>query len=122
MKRVILIFGWILLFIIGCDTTIEDVEEMMDQEDLIEIALNSEREGIREKAVNKLTDQEVLAHVALKDSNWTVRLAAVKKLTDQEALTQIAQKELENHIFGPKGNSGKRAANHIVEKIKEHYS
>ena len=79
-----------LLFLVGCNPSLEAVNETSDQATLARIAVADKHSVVREAAVLKLTDQATLARIAMEDKDEDVREAAVLKLTDQATLARIA--------------------------------
>ena len=81
------------------------MDRITDETTLARIALESQGDQVRERAVERLTEQSVLvrpapllpirllAQIALEDESPSVRAAAVKKLTDQTLLTKIATED-----------------------------
>lgn len=90
----IVVAGLALNFlIIGCKPKIDSVHaserlravqspNFLDQSKLAKVALEDEKDFVREAAVTKLTNQKILAKVAIEDNSEVVREAAMESITD----------------------------------------
>ena len=88
----------ILLVLLNCGASLEDVARTIDQAELAKIAVEDENRDVRFRAVAKLTDQALLAKIAAEDKDCVVHHVAVGNITDQALLAKYAVEDKDDDV------------------------